>query len=112
MAKTRPTIKNIILKYIYNLESLGISVQKVIIFGSHAKGTFTKESDIDIAVISKEFEKMGLWEKAKYLGRAARGIPYQIEAMGFSPSQLEKSEEGTLIDEIKRNGVEVRGYNK
>lgn len=108
MAQTRQKIKNIVLKYIRNLESLGISVQRVIIFGSQAKGTFSKDSDIDIAVISKEFEKMGLWEKAKYLGRAARGIPYPIEAIGFSPSQLKKSEEGTLLDEVKRSGVEIR----
>ena len=108
MAETRQKIKKIILEYIYNLEALGISVHKVIIFGSQAKGTFTGDSDIDIVVISKEFEKMGLWEKAKYLGRAARGISYPIEAIGFSPSQLEKSEQGTLIDEVKRSGVEIQ----
>ena len=108
MAETRQKIKKIILEYIYNLEALGITVHKVIIFGSQAKGTFTEDSDIDIAVISNEFEKMGLWERAKYLGRAARGIPYPIEAIGFSPSQLEKSEQGTLIDEVKRSGVEIQ----
>ncbi|HZX47984.1 MAG: hypothetical protein A2Z47_06830 [Thermodesulfovibrio sp. RBG_19FT_COMBO_42_12] len=107
MAETRQTIKKIIFQYIYNLQALGISVQKVIIFGSQAKGTFTEDSDVDIVVISNEFEKMGLWEKAKYLGRAARGIPYPIEAIGFSPSQLKKSRQGTLIDEAKRSGVEI-----
>ena len=100
--------KSIIQKYICNLESLGISIQKVIVFGSYANGTFTKDSDIDIAVISNEFEKMRLWDKAKYLGRAARGIPYPIEAIGVSPSEFEKSRQGTLIDEVKRNGIEIQ----
>jgi len=108
VAETRQTIKKIIYQYIYNLEALGISVQKVIIFGSQAKGTFKEDSDIDIVVISNEFDKMGLWEKAKYLGRAARGIPHPIEAIGFSTSQLENSKQGTLIDEVKRNGVEIQ----
>ena len=108
MAQAGQKIKSIISKYISNLEALGISVQKVILFGSQAKGTYNKESDIDIAIISREFEKMGLWEKAKYLGRAARGIPYPIEALGFSPSQLKKIEQGTILDEIKRRGVEVK----
>lgn len=112
MAKTRPAVKKIILEYICNLGALGISVHKVIIFGSQAKGTFTEDSDIDIAVISNEFEKMGLWEKAKYLGRAARGIPYPIEVIGFSPSQFEKSEQGTLIDEVKRSGVEINARKR
>lgn len=108
MAETRQAIKKIIIEYISNLQALGISVYKVIIFGSQANGTFTEDSDIDIVVISNEFGKMGLWEKAKYLGRAARGIPYPIEAIGFSPSQYEKSKQGTLIDEVKRRGVEIQ----
>lgn len=80
----------------------------MIIFGSQSQGTFTEDSDIDIAIISNEFEKMGLWEKAKYLGRAARGIPYPIEAISLSPSQFEKAEQGTLIDEVKWSGVELQ----
>jgi predicted nucleotidyltransferase len=57
VAETRQTILKIILEYINNLEALGISVHKVIIFGSQAKGTFTEDSDIDIVIISNEFEK-------------------------------------------------------
>jgi len=53
MAQTRQKIKRVVSRYIRNLESLGIDVQKVIIFGSQAKGTFNEDSDIDIAVVSK-----------------------------------------------------------
>ncbi len=51
---------------------------------------------------------MGLWDRARYLGRAARNIPYPIEALGFSPSQLKKVEQGTILDEITRSGIEVK----
>jgi len=51
---------------------------------------------------------MNLWERARYLGRAARGIPYPIEVLGFSPSQLKKIERGTILDEITRSGIEVK----
>lgn len=108
MAQARQQIKKLVLQYIRNLESLGLSIQKVIIFGSQAKGAFKKDSDIDIAVIAKEFEKMGLWDRAKYLGKAARNIPYPIEALGFSPSQLKEVEQGTILDEITRSGIEVK----
>ena len=108
MAQARQQIKKLVLQYIRNLESLGLSIQKVIIFGSQAKGDFKKDSDIDIAVIAKEFEKMGLWDRAKYLGKAARNIPYPIEALGFSPSQLKEVEQGTILDEITRRGIEVK----
>jgi predicted nucleotidyltransferase len=108
MAQTSQQTKRLVLQYIRNLESLGLSIQKVIVFGSQAKGTFNKDSDIDIAVISEDFEKMGLWDRAKYLGRAARNIPYPIEALGFSPSQLKSVEQGTILDEITRSGIEVK----
>jgi len=108
MAQTSQQIKRLVLQYIRNLEALGLSIQKVIVFGSQARGIFNKDSDIDIAVISKDFEKMGLWDRAKYLGRAARNIPYPIEALGFSPSQLKKVEQGTILDEITRSGIEVK----
>jgi len=108
MAQTRQQIKKLVLQYIRNLESLGLSIQKVIVFGSQAKGTFNKDSDIDIAIISKDFEKKGLWDRAKYLGRAARNIPYPIEALGFSPSQLKNVASGTMLDEITRSGIEVK----
>lgn len=108
MAQAGHKVKEIVSRYIRNLESLGISVQKVIVFGSQAKGSFRKDSDIDIAVISRDFEKMGLWDRAKYLGRAAREIPYPIEALGFSYSQLKKVRQGTMLDEITRSGIEVK----
>ncbi len=108
MAQAGKETKRVVSKYISSLQSLGISVQRVILFGSQAKGTFCKDSDIDIAVVFRDLEKMGLWEKAKYLGRAAREIPYPIEALGFSPSQLKKFERGTMLDEIMRSGVDVK----
>lgn len=108
MAQTRQQIKRLVLQYIRNLEVLGLSIQKVIVFGSQAKGSFKKDSDIDIAVISKDFEKMNMWERARYLGRAARNIPYPIEALGFSPSQLKKIGQGTILDEITRRGIEIK----
>ncbi len=108
MDQARKQIKKLVLQYIRNLELLGLSIQKVIVFGSQAKGTFKKDRDIDIAVISKDFENIGLWDRAKYLGRAARDIPYPIEALGFSPSQLKKIEQGSILDEITRSGIEVK----
>lgn len=108
MAQAGQQIKRLVSQYIRNLESLGLPVQKVILFGSQARGAFRKDSDIDIAVISAAFEKMSLWDRARYLGRAARNIPYPIEALGFAPSQLKKVEEGTILDEITRSGIEVK----
>ena len=108
MAQAGQKVKSIISKYIRNLNSLGITVERIILFGSQTKGKFKKESDIDIAVISSDFEKMGLWDRAKYLGRAARDIPHPIESMGFCPAQLKNVEQGTMLYEITKRGIEMR----
>ena len=94
MAETRQTIKKIIYQYIYNLEALGISVHKVIIFGSQAKGTFTEDSDIDIAVISNEFEMTGLWERTKYLGRMQEASHILLKQLVSHPPNLRSPSRG------------------
>lgn len=107
MAQTMPEIRRIVEAYIHNLVSLGVPVQKVFVFGSYAHGDATDESDIDIAVVSPKFEKMSLWDKAGYLGKAAWGMPLPIDALGYGPTQLKKIRPGTLLDEIVKNGIEI-----
>ena len=34
----------------------GLNISKIILFGSYAKGKATKESDIDILIISNDFK--------------------------------------------------------
>jgi len=36
------------------------------------------------------------------------GQPFSFEAPGFFPSQLKRIEQGTILDEIIRSGVEIK----
>jgi predicted nucleotidyltransferase len=47
------------------LRESGIKVSKIILFGSHAKGTATEGSDIDVAVISEDFQGKDVFERAR-----------------------------------------------
>ncbi|WP_298437223.1 nucleotidyltransferase domain-containing protein [Geobacter sp.] len=101
-------VREIVEHYLKNLASLGVTVQKAFVFGSQATGLADEDSDIDLAVISPYFERMGLWDKAKILGRATRDIPCPMDVLGYAPSQLKKIRPGTLLAEIVKNGIEVR----
>lgn len=46
------------------LEKNGLKIEKIILFGSYAKGTATEESDIDIVIVSKNFENKDIFERA------------------------------------------------
>ncbi len=48
----------------------GLRISKIILFGSQASGMATSESDIDLAVISEDFEGKNIFEKVKLLNRA------------------------------------------
>ncbi|HAG07994.1 MAG TPA: DNA polymerase beta [Desulfotomaculum sp.] len=47
------------------LREKGLSITKIILFGSYSKEKATEESDIDIAVISRDFEGKDIFERAE-----------------------------------------------
>jgi predicted nucleotidyltransferase len=54
------------------LLSQGIRVERLILFGSQAKGTAREDSDIDVAVISPDFRDKDIFERVKMTAKAGR----------------------------------------
>ncbi|PKN74376.1 MAG: nucleotidyltransferase domain-containing protein [Deltaproteobacteria bacterium HGW-Deltaproteobacteria-10] len=107
MAQTKSEIKKIVIRYLQNLRAIGVPIEKAYLFGSQAQAKANAESDIDLAIVSPLFEKMSLWDRAGYMGKAAWDIPYPIDALGYSPSQVRKVADGTLLSHILKNGIEI-----
>jgi hypothetical protein len=96
VAKTTSEIRIIVARYVHNLKAQGVPVEKIYLFGSQ-----------DLAVVSPLFEKMSLWDRAGYLGKAAGDIHYPIDVLGYAPSQVRKAAPGTLLNHILKNGIEI-----
>lgn len=98
-------IKNLnkILKDYVNLLKKQIRLEMVILYGSYARGTPRDWSDIDIVIVSSSF-KGGTKEDYLLLGRIARKITPQIEAIPFRPEDFSNHEEGDFIDEVLTTG--------
>lgn len=94
---------NIIRKYISLLKEEGVKVSRVILFGSHARGTAKADSDIDIAVISSQFGQDNLKEMM-FLRKLAIKIDSHIEPLPLTPQDL-KDRYSTLTQEILKYGV-------
>ncbi|MBU1055677.1 MAG: nucleotidyltransferase domain-containing protein [Proteobacteria bacterium] len=108
MVKQKPLGKkeiDSINKYKKLLKQKGIKVSKVILFGSHAKGTANLESDLDLAVISSQFGQDNLKEMM-LLRKLALEIDSHIEPLPFSPQDLD-DRYSTLVQEIKKYGVTI-----
>ncbi len=92
------------------LENTGIKVSRMILFGSYATGIATEHSDIDVVVISDDFERLNLLERLEIIGLALAKakIMEPVEAIGYTKQEFASKGEGTFIgDEVKTKGVEI-----
>lgn len=80
-----------------------ILVEEVILFGSYCRKTPHDYSDIDIAVVSPDFEG-GTEKDCLLLDRIARRIHPLIEAIPYNSKDFKDFEVGDFIDEILKTG--------
>jgi uncharacterized protein len=103
--------KSSVLKIIFSfknvLESKGTKVDKLILFGSYASGQYREDSDIDLVVISRDFENKGYWQRIDILTDAIYEIFEPIEATAFTPQEWQSRE--SLIADFAQNGEVVYG---
>lgn len=64
------SIKKIVQFLGNTLKEEGLSISKIILFGSHARGTSAEESDIDIVIVSKDFKGKSVFDRAKLTKKA------------------------------------------
>ena len=95
-------ILNEIENYIKVLIKNKINPEKIILFGSFAKGKNHQYSDIDLAVISDQFGKDEI-EELMELARLTIDVSDRIAAIPLTNDNL-KLEYHSLIGEIKKYG--------
>ncbi len=93
----------IIRKFVRAVEKEGIEVERIILYGSCASGKMRADSDIDVAVISKNFGKDRVEEGMK-LFRIAGEIDSRLEPVPISVQAFEKDTWIPLIYEIREKG--------
>jgi len=96
-------VKNDVLSYIELIKKDKIPIEKVIVFGSYAKGKPHKWSDIDICIISPNFKKP--FSVLHYLLKKSYQIKSIIEPHPYHPKDF--INEDPLVWEIKKTGIEV-----
>ena len=87
----------------------GISIDKIILFGSYADNTFTQESDVDIAIISSAFEHKDIFQRAEML----KGLDWALVERFMLPFDIipislqEWKGSNSLIVEFAHQGIET-----
>lgn len=98
-------IKKITSAYRLRLEKAGIPVERMILFGSYARGTERADSDIDICVVSPILGKDEMMELGK-LSFLKWKLDNRIEAHPVSSKDYKKIAT-PFISEVQKYGVEV-----
>ncbi|MGA2298185.1 MAG: nucleotidyltransferase domain-containing protein, partial [FCB group bacterium] len=65
MVKVPEHILEIIRKFIAEALKDNIHIERAVLFGSYAKGTNHEYSDIDLAVVSEDFEGISFYDAKK-----------------------------------------------
>lgn len=91
--------------FIIKLKNDGIPVQSAYLFGSYAKGTARKDSDIDVCVVSPAFGKNYIEEMVN-LNLKADKIDIRIEAVPMSLEDFSDRYD-SLSHEIKTTGIPI-----
>ncbi|MBI3051800.1 nucleotidyltransferase domain-containing protein [Candidatus Woesearchaeota archaeon] len=86
-------------------------VERMIIFGSLATGSFTKDSDIDIIVVDRKFSGQDRLERGKGFWvswHKKHKIPRPVDFLFYSPEEFRRqSGKVSIVSEAIREGIEV-----
>ena len=97
------TIMNLIKKYIKKISQY-YKIEAVILFGSYAKGTENEDSDIDIAIISSDFNDI-IEDGAKLIGLTWK-IDTRIEPHPILSEDYKKVS-NPFVREVVDTGIKV-----
>jgi predicted nucleotidyltransferase len=103
----KKTVLTIISDFRKALESAGIKPEKILLYGSYATGNWRPDSDIDLVVISEDFEGKGYWQRIDLLSAAIYKVFQPIEAVAMTPREWGNGD--SLITDYARDGEVVYG---
>ena len=96
----------VIKEFVNALKREGIKIDRVILYGSYTKGNVRPDSDIDVAIISRDFGKDRV-EEGMILFKIAGKIDPRLEPVPFSTKMYENDTWIPLIYEIREKGEEI-----
>ncbi len=85
------------------------SIDKVILFGSHATGRARKDSDVDLIVVSRfKGRKIKLMHNLYHEWHHRQNINYPVDFLCYTPKEFNKMKNMvTIVGEAVHNGIEV-----
>jgi hypothetical protein len=101
------TNKNIEIVKRFKNKLKDIGVDRLILFGSRARGTFHSESDFDLIIISNKFEGIPM-HKRSFIYYANWKENYPVEIICYTPNEFEiLKNKISIVSEALKEGIEI-----
>lgn len=97
-----------ILDSYFNCLKTKINLDGVLLFGSYAYGKPDKNSDVDLVVLSKDFQKMSFSKRLSFLSLMRRGIAEDLamDVIGYTSAELKNADkESAILSYAKKYGT-------
>lgn len=95
-----------VIDFLRNLKE-AFEIQKLVLFGSRARGDSLLGSDYDFIIVSRDFEGVP-FIKRMYLVADMWGYTENLEAFCYTPEELaKKSTEIGFVSEALKEGIEI-----
>lgn len=104
MAQVPDSIMNILRKYVTELEKDNIHLKAVVLFGSYAKGKYEEFSDIDVALVSDDFQGVRFLDRRR-ITKPTLATDYRIDPLPYRSEDF--NEEDLFVKEILKTGVRI-----
>lgn len=92
------TILSIAGRYLQRLVSLGVVVERGVIFGSHARGEASKWSDIDLIIVSPRFDAPRTRDDINLLWKVAVREDSRIEPIPCGSKEWLDDKTSAIVD--------------
>jgi predicted nucleotidyltransferase len=109
-SKIKKEILGIIKDYIEKVKKV-IRVEKVILFGSVAKGKIHQDSDIDLIILSSDFEKIDFLKRLILLSRIRRELKKSMpmDVLAYTPKEFKNlTKKSIILKEAKLHGKIIK----
>jgi len=104
MVKTKNQIEKTVSEFVKEI-SKDFKINQVILFGSYAQGRPREESDIDIAIVSSDFQGKPEMEILQYLSRKSMQFDTSLEVVAFTPEDLASPDPRSFSYQVKTFGI-------
>ena len=105
MDKISPEVKLLVNQYLEKLRQNRFQIKRAVIFGSQAKGSFNEWSDIDIAIVSDDFEGIRFKDKDK-IRKITLSVSPSLSPLPFRTEDF--SEQDPFVRHILKTGTDAR----